>query len=209
MILQTLNGQIIDNPKIKNLTVIWNGSNSKVILHEPVNFLGKCQFILTDDNVVEIKGTHHHIRDLDVRTMSKHSELHIGEDLSCNGCTVYYDIPNQKIHIGKDCMFAFDIIIWPDDGHAILDIHTKQVINRSNPETIIGNHVWVTRGVNIIKNTVISDNCIIGMHSIVSKPFAEKNSVIAGVPAKIVKSGITWTRKNSFEYDTSILTKRN
>ena len=47
----------------------------------------------------------------------------------------------------------------------------------------------------ICKNVRIADNSIIGAHAVVTKSFSEKNSVIAGNPAKIVKQGVEWHRE--------------
>jgi len=44
--------------------------------------------------------------------------------------------------------------------------------------------------VKINKNTKISDDSIVGWGSIVTKKFEDKNIIIAGTPAKIVKRNI-------------------
>ena len=67
-------------------------------------------------------------------------------------------------------------------------------MNRSKG-IIIGNHVWVGNRVHILKNTVIPDNTIVGTKSIVNKPFEDTNTVIAGIPAQIVKKNINWDRR--------------
>ena len=59
----------------------------------------------------------------------------------------------------------------------------------------IGKHVWIGHDASICKNVRIADNSIIGAHAVVTKSFSEKNSVIAGNPAKIVKQGVEWHRE--------------
>ena len=51
----------------------------------------------------------------------------------------------------------------------------------------IGNNVFVGANVTILMNVEIGDNIIIGANSVVTKSIPS-NSVIAGVPAKIIKS---------------------
>ena len=57
----------------------------------------------------------------------------------------------------------------------------------SKGPVIIGNNVWIGSGVIILPNVTIGDNCIIGANSVVTKSF-DKNSVIAGNPARLIKT---------------------
>lgn len=51
----------------------------------------------------------------------------------------------------------------------------------------IGNNVYVGPGAIIYGDIEIADNCWIGANAVVNKSFLEPYSVIAGVPAKVVK----------------------
>lgn len=46
--------------------------------------------------------------------------------------------------------------------------------------------------VDILKGASINDNSIIGFKSLVTKKYTEKNVIIAGSPAKIIKTNINW-----------------
>ena len=50
----------------------------------------------------------------------------------------------------------------------------------------MGHKVTINKGVHI------ADNNMIGTGAIVTKSFNEQDTVIAGVPAKIVKQGVKW-----------------
>lgn len=53
---------------------------------------------------------------------------------------------------------------------------------------IVGKNVWIGNNVTILKGSVIGDNCIIGACSVVTgKCFAE-NTVLAGNPAKEIRT---------------------
>lgn len=50
----------------------------------------------------------------------------------------------------------------------------------------IGNRVDIGYGAMIIGNVTIADDCIIGAGAVVTKSFTTPNSIIAGVPAKVI-----------------------
>lgn len=51
----------------------------------------------------------------------------------------------------------------------------------------IGDNVYIGPGANLYGDIEIADNCWIGANAVVNKSFLEPYSVIAGVPAKVVK----------------------
>ena len=57
----------------------------------------------------------------------------------------------------------------------------------SSKPVCIGNNVWIGEGVCIMPGVTIGDNVIIGANAVVTHSFP-KNVVIAGVPAKIIKT---------------------
>lgn len=66
--------------------------------------------------------------------------------------------------------------------------------NRINPaeDIEIGNHVWIGHRVLIQKGVRIPNNTVIGTGAIVTKKFDETNTILAGVPSKVVKHNINW-----------------
>ena len=45
----------------------------------------------------------------------------------------------------------------------------------------------------LVKGANIPDGCAIAPYSFVNKQFTDKNSLIAGIPAKIIKNDINWS----------------
>ncbi len=76
------------------------------------------------------------------------------------------------------------------DAHPIYN-NEMTIINED--KTIrIGHHVWIGCKSMILKGAEIADGCIIGANTFINNKFLNVNSIIAGNPAKIVKSEIKW-----------------
>ncbi len=93
--------------------------------------------------------------------------------------------------IGDDCNCSDEIRIWGSDGHAILDKNNpEKILNEVSGPIIVGDHCWLGQGVRLTKGARIPPNTIVGQASLVTKAFNEEYTVIAGVPAKVVKRGV-------------------
>ena len=81
-----------------------------------------------------------------------------------------------------------------DSDYHKLYHHDKQLCNRKEIE--IGNHVWITNDVKILKGVTIPDNVVISCRSLVTKSIPYKNSVISsnGKDIILLKEDITWEK---------------
>jgi acetyltransferase-like isoleucine patch superfamily enzyme len=91
------------------------------------------------------------------------------------------------ISIGCDCIIAWDVFISDSDWHNIFGIA------RCSP-TLIGDHVWISHGVSVLKGSVIPSGCIVGAKSLVRNAFDTENALIAGIPARVIKDDVEWSR---------------
>lgn len=91
-------------------------------------------------------------------------------------------------------MFSYDITVRTTDAHSILDYTTRERINYGSSISI-GDHVWVGASALISKGVCIPNDCIIGARSFVNRTITEEHTIIAGSPAKIVRTGVTWDRE--------------
>ena len=114
----------------------------------------------------------------------------IGKNFICN--------PNCKIDVKASVTFGDNVLIGPecyfsdDDGHPIYNNSDKNRINDCQP-ILIGNNVWIGRGVYILKGTKLDNNNIVGARSVLTKEFNGKNLCLAGNPARIVRQDVYWT----------------
>ena len=114
--------------------------------------------------------------------------LSIGNNFSTNkNCFIAC---SKGIDIGDDVTLGWNVNIRDNDGHKITDIYGNSISESKN--VTIGNHVWLCSYTDVLKGVVISDNSVVAYKSLVSKPFFEKNILIAGCPAKKIKENIGW-----------------
>lgn len=104
----------------------------------------------------------------------------------------------ELISIGEDCMFSGDIEIRNGDSHSIIQNSTGKRLNWAKA-VHIGDHVWLTAHVKVMKGSEIASNSIIGNSSVVTGKLETPHSIYTGNPAKFVKSDINWDR-NRYKY---------
>lgn len=95
-----------------------------------------------------------------------------------------------KIVFGSSCRVSWDVQVMDTDFHKIKSLD-GEVLNRPR-EIAIGNHVWIGVRALILKGASISDDCVVSANTLVSKEIPGNHQIIAGVPGKVVKSGVTW-----------------
>lgn len=131
--------------------------------------------------------------------INKYNKISIGNNFSVLGAEFRMQENFVSFKFGNDCMFSKDVMIMVSDGHTIYDTKTKKVLNKGM-SVYLGNHVWLANNVTLLKDAYINDNSVVGTQTLVTKKISEKNVVIAGVPAKIVKRHINWDKRTPEEY---------
>ncbi len=115
----------------------------------------------------------------------------IGAQTSINGCNAV--LADSDLTIGEDCMFSHGIVLQTSDQHGIIDIATRQIINEKRGITL-GDHVWLGKNAALCPGVTIGDGAIVGMGSVVTKDVAPW-TLVAGNPARELKTGVTWSRE--------------
>ena len=193
------NGTQFKNLVVNGLSITINGNNNKITIEMPVNFVSTSIVIDGDGNEFSMKSTKHRTIRHTTFGLEGGSKILVG-----SGVSAYRDINvvaknGKKITIGDECMFAREIMVRNNDGHVILDRKTGELLNA--PEDIfIGNNVWVGMRSIILKGAVIPNGSVVGAMSMVNKAFDEENILIAGVPAKKLRSDIEWRREDFAKY---------
>lgn len=181
---------------LKDVHFLIKGNNAKVSIAQG-SVVKKCRFYCNGDNTnIIIDGGKTRIRNATFFCEDPGNRILIGRDFSMEGGHIA-STEGADILIGDDCMFSDDVEIRNGDSHSIWSRENDKRINVAR-NVSIGNHTWLCAHSRIMKGSSIPDNCIVGNSSIVSGKLYEQNSVYVGIPAKLVKIDVDWSR-NRFE----------
>ncbi len=98
----------------------------------------------------------------------------------------------QEVEIGNECAIGFDVKIFDDDFHPIVELARAHEYFPSKPAKItIEDHVWIGAGCTILKGVTIGTGSIIAAGTVITKN-VPPNSLIGGAKAKVLKEETTW-----------------
>ena len=132
--------------------------------------------------------------------LEENSRIIIGRDFSIRYEYNFSACRYTQIIIGDDVMCSTNVYFLSNDGHSIFDVRTGMNINSTEEisksrKILIGSHVWIGANSMILYNTEIHDGSIIGAGSLV-KSEIPNNCIAAGVPVKVIKKDVAWSRKS-------------
>lgn len=178
-------------------------NNSRLVIGDNVIIDNANPWLVANDAVCEI-GTNCKFKKSGLINVLDYAELYIGEKSTFEN-NYHMSIQEEtKCKFGNDCMASNDLIVRTNDGHTIFDNEKKENINtvseiRSKRQIILGNHIWLGQRSALLYNTQIGDNTIVGLGSVVKGKFGS-NCMVAGVPAKIIKRNVSWSRRKVGNY---------
>jgi len=176
---------------LKNFKISGYGTNNIIKIHLPANFTNSSINIAGNNCHFEIFPTTRLLDKTTFQLYGNNAQIIIGKDFSSTGNTMILATGNHSVTIGDDTIIAMDTIIQTSDFHTVYDINTKKITNKDS-NIAIGKHVWIARRCIILKGASIPNNTIVSAQALVNKKFDEQNTIIAGIPAKIVKNQINW-----------------
>lgn len=146
--------------------VEMRGQNNRIVFGDNVQFSGK----------IFVKGND--------------QTFTIGEGTSIRRAFVVMQ-ENCDITIGERCLFSRDVEVRTSDAHSLIDATTGRRLNPA-ASVSIGDHVWIGAKAFISKGAAVGADSVVGAMAFVGSQFPDTGVVLAGVPAKVVKTGITW-----------------
>ena len=188
------------NPEdIPGLTVEFADETSELEIHRPHAFQ-KTSIVVGKNCRVVILGNVTVWVSLKILTLNQ-NEVHIGRNFDVRSADlVCKPEPGVNIRIGDDFLGSSQLLFRPSDGHTIYSLETKKPLNEPKSGIRVGNHVWFGQRVTCLKDAVVPDNCIVSFGSIVTRQVFPSNAVLGGVPAKVLKTGVNWSKLNTFRY---------
>src|ERR1700754_4252319 len=92
----------------------------------------------------------------------------------------------QHVAIGRECVIA-DRVMLIDFDHGVVEVDRPIRLQGIYKRDVrVGNNVWIGYGACILRGVTIGDNSIIGTSAVVTKD-VPPNSVVAGVPARVIR----------------------
>ncbi|MET0270763.1 MAG: acyltransferase [Sphingomonas sp.] len=143
---------------------------------------------LGDDSRVTI-GANVRMAALEVHT-ERGAHIRIGTGTALTWVLRIHAHEAADVTIGERCLISDDCWITVSDMHSILDKASGRRINPARP-VVIGDHVWLSNGVTVLKGAAIGAGAVIGYGSVVTGAIPAETLAV-GRPAKVVRSGIVW-----------------
>lgn len=171
--------------------VIVKGKNNLIKIDENVKLLNTTIKMVGDDNFLWVKNG------CVLRggfLLDKGAKIVIGERTIFNFDSAVVEArDSHNITIGRDCLFSH-FRMQTSDVHSIFDLTTKKRINHPK-HIIIGNNVWIAYDAFLLKGTQIDNGSVVGARAVVSGS-VPSNCIVAGNPAKIIKTNIAWDTRS-------------
>lgn len=198
-----------------NLRLASNGRNHKVFAAETVGV--KTHLFMEfhgTDNVVYLcegceltavkiifKGTgcsiaigpNARIKGTALIVQGRRGHIAFGEGATMESGAVLCQEDDMAVTVGDDCMISNDVFLRTSDSHAIIDLQTRARINPPGP-IAVADHVWIGQRARVMKGVTVGRHAVIGQCAVVTAD-VEPYSIYAGMPARKIRSGITWTRE--------------
>jgi acetyltransferase-like isoleucine patch superfamily enzyme len=177
--------------KLKNNKIRVSGKNNILEIKNDSRLVG-CDIYIKGSNNRIIIGKNCDINNSKILLDTEEGVITIGDKTTIGGAMIV-SLEPYPITIGENCMISYDVEIRNTDSHEIIDLNTKKRINDGKAVEIMKN-VWLGAGSRILKGVTLEEGAIVAMGSLVTKKVME-NTVVGGVPAKLIKNNCTWTRK--------------
>jgi acetyltransferase-like isoleucine patch superfamily enzyme len=168
-------------------------------LHGVILDPGHCWLIEIGNNVTMAPRVHILCHDASTKQFLNYTKIGrvtIGDNVFILDDTRIYVVDGSKVTIGEQCMFSDHIEIRTTDNHSIYDRTTGLRFNYEK-DVVLEPQVWLGMHTIILKGTFLAKGTIVGAGSLVSGRHDTPNSIIAGHPAKLLRSNVAWTMERN------------
>lgn len=110
-------------------------------------------------------------------------------------------VAGKRIEFGNNVMIGRDVTIYDSDFHQILNEDGKPT--NFSREVKVGNNVWLTNKIMVLKGVAIGDGSIVSAMTLVRED-VPAHSLVAGNPGRVIKDCIHWSRDSICDYENLI-----
>jgi acetyltransferase-like isoleucine patch superfamily enzyme len=109
-------------------------------------------------------------------------------NLTASGITCHSTIMAEKsVEIGYDCIISWGCFLSDSNWHDLSGSERTRQVN-------IGDRVWIAHDVSVMPDAKIGDGCVVGAKSLVTGKEYLPSSLLAGIPARVIRKNVTWSR---------------
>lgn len=184
---------IIKRGCVINSKISIVGNNNKIVI-APGCILKNVEFHVRGDNhIIQIEENCKVREWASIWCEGEGNTVLIGRETTIVSAHLCAQEMSTQIIIGKDCMISNNVQIRTSDSHPYYEIENRKRLNEAR-SVCIKDHVWICAKASILKGVTVGCGSVIGYSSIVTKNVLS-NTLVAGIPAKIIKENIYWNRK--------------
>lgn len=121
----------------------------------------------------------------------RNPQLKIGRGTTISSARFVCD--HADVEIGEDGLWSDEILVQSNDQHGIIDLASMAVTNGHRRSVTIGAHVWIGRRAILMPDTRLGRGSILATGAVLTAD-APEFSVLAGIPARVVRTGTSWSR---------------
>ena len=177
--------------KMEGVDGVWEDqSHNKIYFHSSLPdeieiYLNGCNSKISFEEGIAVNGL--------TICMGNEGICKIGANTRVVGTIMY--IAYATVSIGKECMFASNVEIRTHDAHPIFDRTTHKRINPPK-DVVLHDYVWIGEGAVLLPGAEIGEGSIVGARSVTSSNFGD-HVVIVGVPGKVIRENICWSKDST------------
>ena len=100
----------------------------------------------------------------------------------------------NSITVGYDVVISERVVLRDSDNHKVCSLEDENMITDKQSVSapiVINDHVWIGMNVTILKGVTIGEGSIVAAGSVVTRD-VPAHCLAAGVPAKVLKTEVTW-----------------
>ncbi len=181
------------NTYLKIRLILNGSSNGTVIIGRTNRLVGQVSFE-GDGHLLMFSGSEGHTK-LNATFRNHQAAMFFGRGFTANDVDCLAEGPHRSIQFGDDCMISYQVAVRTSDSHGIVDIESPaQAINPPESVTVMP-HAWLAARTTIMKGLAVGSGAIVAAGAIVTSDVPPL-CLVAGIPAKILRRNVTWTRES-------------